>query len=107
MYLIDTNILIWVLRGSRDYIRLLHDLKQKGPLAISVITIGEIYQNIKLEELKRTEELLDEFQQFVVDAKIASESGLYWQKYVQKRTKLTLTDCMIAATAREYDCTLV
>lgn len=77
MYLIDTDVLIWVLRGNQKYIQLLQDLKEKGPLAISTITIAEIYKNIFSSEMLETESLLNEFEILEVSAFIAKQAGLY------------------------------
>lgn len=107
MYLIDTDIIIWVLRGNEKYIDLLKNLAREGPLTISTISIAEIYKNIYPTELLRTENLLNELQSFDVTPLIAKQAGFYWQEYSKKLKNLTLTDCLIAATANVNDSTLV
>lgn len=98
MYLIDTDVLIWVLRGNKEYEELLLRLKDKGPLAISTITVAEIYKNIYPSEMIKTENLLNEFQMYEVNSSIAKQAGLYWQQYSKKLKNLSLTDCLVAAT---------
>lgn len=107
MYLIDTDILIWVLRGNKQYENLLQNLKDKGLLSISTITIAEIYKNIFPSEILRTENLLNEFQALDVDSTIAKQGGLYWQQFIKQVKSLSLTDCLIAATANVNNATLV
>ena len=99
MFLIDTDVLIWVLRGNKEYVELLQSLKDKSPLSLSTITIAEIYKNIYPSELVKTESLLNEFQVWEVTTPIAKQAGLYWQQYSRELKNLSLTDCLIAATA--------
>ena len=107
MYLIDTDIIIWVLRGNKKYEKFLQSLKDKNPLSISTITITEIYKNIFPSEIVKTENVLNELQAWDVTPEIAKQAGLYWQEYVKQLNNLSLMDCLIAATANVNDLTLV
>lgn len=107
MYLIDTDVLIWVLRGNKEYEELLLNLKNSEPLGISTITIAEIYKNIFPSELLKTENILDEFQIYDVSSAVAKQAGLYWQEFNKRLKNLSLTDCLIAATANNNEATLV
>lgn len=107
MYLIDTDIIIWVLRNNQKYVNLLIKLTHKGTLYISTITIAEIYKNIYPEELIKTEDLLNELQSLDVTPSIAKQAGFYWQEYSKKLQNLNITDCLIAATANINDLTIV
>lgn len=51
MYLLDTDVLIWVLRGKMDIVEEVLKLKNKADLCISVVSIAEIYKNIFPSEL--------------------------------------------------------
>lgn len=107
MYLIDTDILIWVLRKNKKYKDLFKKLSRKDTLAISAVTIAEIYKNTYPSELVETEELLEELQTYDVTPKIAKQSGLYWQEYSKNLSGLSIIDCLIAATANFYNTILV
>lgn len=107
MYLLDTDILIWILRNNQEIIKKISNLKNKSFLCISVISIAEIYQNIFPAELTNTEDLLNQHIVFDVDQKIAKIAGLYWQQYVKQLKNLSLTDCLIAGTANLNNLTLV
>lgn len=107
MYLLDTDVLIWVLRGRKDVIDKVSKLKATDNISISVITIAEIYQNIFPSELVEIEEYLSRHIIFEVDQKIAKIGGLYWQQYTKRLKNLSLTDCLIAATANVNNATLV
>lgn len=107
MYLLDTDILIWVLRGRQDIVEYISKLKDDSPVALSVITIAEIYMNIFPSELVNTEEHLHQYITLEVDQKIAKIGGLYWQQYSNKLKNLSLTDCLIAGTANIHNATLI
>ena len=107
MYLIDTDILIWVLRGSEEYKDFLMKLKNNASFSISTITIAEIYKNIYPSEIMKTENLINEFQVCEVTIPIAKQAGLYWQQYIKQIRSLSLTDCLIAGTANVNNLILV
>lgn len=107
MYLLDTDVLIWILRGNQKIVDKISVLKDKSPLGISVISIAEIYKNIFPSELTQTEDFLLQHIHFDVNAKIARIGGLYWQQYAKQFKNLSLTDCLIAATCNINEATLV
>lgn len=107
MYLLDTDILIWILRNNRKIIKKISHLSDKADLSLSVISIAEIYQNVFPSELTETEDLINKYIIFDVDQKIAKMGGLYWQQYSKKLKNLTIADCLIAATANVNNATLV
>lgn len=107
MYLIDTDILIWVLRENKKYQDFLKKIAKKEPLSISTITIAEVYKNIYPEKLVKTENLIQEFLVHDVTSSIAKQAGFYWQQYAKRLKKLNITDCLIAATASINNATLV
>ena len=107
MYLLDTDVLIWVLRGKTDIVDKVSDLKNKSPLGISVISTAEIYKNIFPSELTVTEDYLG--QHIILDdyEKIAKIARPYWQQYAKQLKNLSLTDCLIAGTANVNSLVLV
>jgi|SRR3989344_3782576 len=107
MYLLDTDILIWILRGKKEVVNKISRLKDEAPLGLSVITIAEIYKNIFPSELITTEDHLSHYVIFDVNQQIAKMAGLYWQEYSKKLKNLSLSDCLIAAAANTNSATLV
>lgn len=107
MYLIDTNIVIWLLRGKKKYVDIVQKLKYKSPLSISTVTIAEVYKNIFPSEILKTENILSEFAVWDVTTPIAKQAGLYWQEYNKKFKKLHILDCVIAGTAKENNLILL
>lgn len=107
MFLLDTDILVWVLRDNKKIIQIVSNLKEKSTLSISVISIAEIYKNIFPAEIEATEEYLNKHAIFNVNQKIAKIAGFYYQQYSKNLQNLSLADCLIAATANVNNATLV
>lgn len=107
MYLVDTNIIIWVLRGSEIYEKILQRFKNKGSISISTVTVAEVFMNSYPSELTLTENILKESEILDVNYRIAKQGGLYWQQYNKKFKNLSLVDCIIAATAKDQNLTLL
>lgn len=107
MFLLDTDVLIWVLRGKKEIIDKVLQLKDKSSLCISVISIAEIYKNIFPSELTVTEDYLQQHIIFEVDQKTAKIAGLYFQQYSKQLQNLSLMDCLIAGCANVNNLTLV
>lgn len=107
MYILDTNILIWVLRENKTFTDIYHALKHETLVSISTMTVAEIYKNALPNEVIDTEELFIDLKIWDVTTSIAKRGGLYWQQYSKKLKNLHILDCLIAATAREYNLTLV
>lgn len=107
MYLLDTDVLIWILRNRKDIVDKVSKLKESAPVSISVMSVAEIYKNVFPAELVTTEEFIDQHPIFTIDRKIAKIAGLYWQEYGKRFKTLGIVDCLIAATANVNDLTLV
>ncbi len=107
MYLLDTDILIWILRNNQEILNKITALNNRADLCISVMSIAEIYQNVFPSELTNTENLINKHVIFEVDQRTAKMGGLYWQQYSKKLKNLTIADCLIAATANLNDLTVV
>lgn len=107
MFLLDSDILIWILRKNDRVINLISKLRKKSQLVISVISIAEIYRNIFPSEIIETEEFLKKHVILDIDTEKAKLAGLYWKEHHKNLQNLSLTDCLIAATANLGDLTLV
>lgn len=107
MHIIDSDVFIWAIRGLKPIIEFLSQYKRHSIPHLSTITIAEVYQNIRSSEVETTDRLIYENLILPVDDNIAKRGGLYWQDYHAKFLKLSLPDCLIAATARINDLTLV
>lgn len=101
-YLVDTDVLIWVLRGRPQPLAMLQALAKDGPLGCSVLTVSEVLRQAREHELPKTERLLDSLVVLPISVSEAKLAGLLMRKrgpgYV---------DCHIAATALINHLTLV
>ncbi len=107
-HLVDTNILIQAIRGTRarwDYLESL--IITGGPLYCSVLTIGEVLSGMRPRERERTEELLGVMGCLSVTEPIARSAGALRNEWRQKGFQFGMVDMTIAATALAYGLPLV
>jgi predicted nucleic acid-binding protein len=107
MYILDSDIIIWILREDLNIIKSVHKLTSNIDLAVSVLTVTEIYKNIYPSEITKTESLFDRLRVINVDREIARDAGYYWQEYARKLMGLSLADCVIASTTKINKATLL
>lgn len=107
LYLPDTNILIYGLANKSPYAQHLKEWIEQKSLALSAIVVAEFLSVVTKEEEKMFAALLDKFGSLPVDTAIARIAAFYRKEYQKKGYKLRLPDCLVAATAKFYDATLV
>ena len=101
MILCDTNILIELYKGNPSVVDALRVI---GPsnLAISVVTMGELYFGAKdKRELRKIQSHLSMLQQVMLDADISTIFITLLGNYVLSH-KLSVPDGLLAATALRY-----
>lgn len=101
MILIDTDIIIWILRGNtaikNQFIKIVYE--SKGTIFITPIQIAEIYAGIKEKERINTELFLNTFITISIDYQIGKLAGEYLNEF-SKSHNVTLSDAMIAASTK-------
>lgn len=107
MFILDTDISIWILRNNRDIVSIIKRMHLKEDAAISVLTVAEIYMHIFPSEIPTAEDFIDHHQVINVNKEIAQKGGLYWSEYHSKFTKLGIVDCLIAASVYSFKGTLI
>lgn len=106
-YLIDTDILVDHLRGSKKATEALHLLYMEGePLFSSVICEAEIFANIRGNERETAESVFRYIKSLPVDSQIARQAGSYRQRF-RKSHQVQIPDALIAATAKLNQAKLV
>ena len=99
-YLLDTSVIIDLLRNRRGRAGLLRELLLQGHLlACCAVNVAEIYAGVRLEEQARTEEFLGSLRYAEITREIARAAGLLRRNYARRGITLTLPDTMIAAVA--------
>lgn len=97
MILLDTDVLIDVLRGREGAKTFLYQATRDAVPACSVISVAEIHAGMHPEERAATLNLLDSLVLVPVSRRIAELAGEFKQR--SKNRRLELADCLIAATA--------
>lgn len=106
--LLDTTVLIDLLRGRKRYRALLSDhVKSGDALATSAINIGEVYAGMRSSEQERTEFLLASLDCFPITSAIARRAGNLKREWAAKGRTLSLPDMIVAATAIEHSSALM
>lgn len=106
-YLVDSDVLIWHLRGNQKAIDWLARLATQGTLAISAISVLEVQAGVKVGEEERTAAFLNGLVCHTIDRDVARQAGEYIRVYRSRGITLDAADSMIAATAVQQDLVLV
>ena len=103
--LVDTDVMVDLLRGHEAAMVWVREHTEK--IALSVITVAELYAGFKGDDEKRLlDDLVGLFQILPVTAQVAKQGGLYRQQY-RPSHGVGLADALIAATAVAHDARLV
>lgn len=97
MYTLDTNAIIYYLKGDEDSVRILTEIFSENlPLYVSALTETELFSfsHLTPRDVERIEGLIRTVAVIPVDSRIARIAGLIRRKY-----RLAIADSVIAATA--------
>ena len=106
-FLLDTNFVIGLLRGTRSYWEYLETLAEQTASSVSTVTRAEIYAGCHPDEETETEKLLECFRPIPVGAGVADLAGRYVYRFARRGTTLHLEDALIGATAVHEELVLV
>lgn len=98
-FLLDSDVVIWHLRGRASIVRLVNELARKGRLCLSAITRAEVIQGMREPEGRATFQFLDACETLPVDARVATLGGELILLQRKHGITLALPDALIAATA--------
>jgi len=100
MILVDTDIIIWILRGNETFRDALKKMviETKGDIFITPIQFAEIYAGIRPNEEKRIEKFFSSFNIISIDKDTGRLAGLFMKQY-GKSHHVTLADALIAASS--------
>jgi predicted nucleic acid-binding protein len=103
--LVDTDVLIDVLRGHAEAVAWIRPLTRR--IALSAITVAELYAGVKgRAEKQLLEDLVGLFSVLPVTTDIAKQGGVYRQQF-RPSHGTGLADALIAATAVAHGARLV
>lgn len=108
-FLLDSDVLIWLLRGRTETVDLVGRLQRETPaaLACSVLSILEIWTGIRPGEERKTQALLESLRVVPVDTSIARRAASLLLLRRRQRDPREWIDALIAATCLERHLTLV
>ena len=104
MVLLDTSVLIDVLRGSQPAVEWLASL-QEVP-SCSELTRAEVLSGVRSPERARTDRLLGSLRWVAVDEPISRRGGELGRRYRRSHQGLSIVDFLIAGTAQLVDAEL-
>lgn len=106
--LLDTSVLIDVLRRRRGRRELLAELARAGHvLATTSLNVAEVYAGMRLAEEPQTETFLDGLDCYDLTRNAGQLAGKLKNEWGRKGRTLTIADTIIAAVALENRCVLM
>ena len=99
--LLDSDIIIWFLRGKTDIVTKINNLIIKNNLYVSPISIAEIYAGARPKEEKFINAFFSLIETISIDSSTGKLAGSYLNKY-SKSHNIEIADSFIAATALNY-----
>lgn len=106
-HLLDSDILIWVLRGKKEAVELLNELLKDEIPVISSLAFYEIWVGARPAEEEMITKFLSVFDVVPIDQAIAQQAAEYFRTFRKKGITLSLADALIAASTRSRGCILV
>ena len=105
--LLDTDIVIHLLKKREDILELFIDMHEQGTLFyVSPIVIAEIYVGAFKKEHPKIEAFFNLCTRLTLDAKTAKQAGLFAAQYRKAYQGISLEDYLLAATAEQLNCPL-
>ena len=101
MVVIDTDIIIWILRGNKDIEELFKKVVNEtdGYIFITPIQIAEIYAGIRQKERPDAENFIESLSVIDINKSIGRLAGDFINRYGRTHN-VTIADAMIAASAK-------
>jgi predicted nucleic acid-binding protein len=97
--LLDSDVVIWHLRGRTAVTSLVADLAARSRLGVSAVSRAEVLQGARPAEMEATLRFLDACETMPVDARVADLAARLVRDQRAKGVTIHLPDALIAATA--------
>lgn len=107
MALVDTSVLIDVLRGDQAATAVLRDSRSEGELHASEVTRLEVLAGMRRGEERATRSLLDVFSWHPVTEPVAEIAGELGREWLPENRGIDTADLAIAATTLSLDARLL
>lgn len=106
-YLLDSDVIIWFLRGKKEVVTLVKSLSRERLLGCSPLSIIEIKIGMKKGEENATNLFFKAIKVWDVNREIAELAADYILSYKKKGVSLDFVDATIAATCKLKGLTLM
>jgi predicted nucleic acid-binding protein len=106
-FLLDTDVMIWHLRGRPEVTKTLRDLQAFSVPSCSALSLLEVRVGMKKGEEQKTDLFLGSLSVFDVTRQIADRAADLIREQKVKGVTLDLPDAVIAGTCLLHDLTLV
>lgn len=105
--LLDTDIVIWLLRKQENYVNTFISAQHKGLVfLLSPIVSAEIYAGAFKHEYSTVEQFFSFLTPLILDIDTARLAGEYANQYRKSHNKISLEDFLLAATAKKENARL-
>ena len=98
-FLLDSDVVIWHLRGKPSVVDLVMDLAGRGRLLVSAVTRAEVLVGLREEERPATLRFLDACATMPVDQTVADRAAALIRAGRSRGVTVHLPDALIGATA--------
>ncbi len=101
MLVVDTDILIWILRQDKSLIERFKEVVKEtdGHIFITPVQVAEIYSGIRPKEKIKVVAFVDSLNIVDIDKKIGQLAGEFLQTY-GKSHSVTMADALVGAAAK-------
>ncbi|MDI7259249.1 MAG: type II toxin-antitoxin system VapC family toxin [Thermodesulfobacteriota bacterium] len=106
-FLLDSDVIIWHLRGRKEVTEMLRDLQKFGLPACSALSVLEVQLGVKKGEEEKTDRFFKSLRILDVNMEIANHAARLIREYRAKGVTIDLPDAIIASTCIIHDLTLV
>jgi predicted nucleic acid-binding protein len=106
-FLLNSDVIIWHLRGRKEVTEVLRELQRFGLPACSALSVLEVQMGVKKGEEEKTDRFLKSLRIFDVNMEIASKAAQLIRRYKARGVTLDLPDSVIAATCILHELILV
>lgn len=107
LYLPDTDIFVYAYHGEEPYASHLAAWVERKSLGISAMVAAEFLSGADREAERRFNILLSNIGILPVNAEVVNLAAAYKRFFLKKKKKIKLSNCLIAATAKIHQATLV
>ena len=106
-FLLNSDIIIWHLRGQEEVTEMLRDLQRFGVPGCSALSVLEVQLGVKKGEEERTSHFFKYLKVFDVNREIAGKAAQLIREFKGKGVTLDIPDAIIASTCILYNLILV